>query len=135
MTDSRTPRERLDTLIAGLEEEVLRSDRTGRRLADEGGSAEDVAAMRSDIESLIEARGGSEPLRPADAGASGPSSKVAQAMQRLGRWSGVVQGRGLSAATPQVRMAFSGKAKVRRSARKLTRGGRGGSVGAGQEDC
>ena len=137
MTDRGSPKERLDALLAGLEDEVLRSSRTGQDLAEEGGCAEDAAAMRSGIEAVIQTRmndgrRGSEPVHAA-AGTSG-RSKVAQAMQRLRRWTGEVQGRGLHAA-PQVRMAFSGKSKVGKTARKPTRRGRGGSAGAGQKDC
>ena len=126
MTDSRTSRERLDALLAGLEDEVLRSDRTGGRLADEGGGAEDVGAMRSAIESLI---------RPHVGDAPGAKAKVTQAMARLGRWAWVVQDGGPLAAAPRVRMAFSGKAKVGKTARKPTRRRRGESVGAEHKDC
>ena len=91
MSDRRTPRERLDALLAGLEDEVLRAQRTGQRLADEGVATEDVGAMRSAIESLIHARTDDpeprpEPLRGADA--PGAKARVTQAMQRLGRWAG-----------------------------------------------
>ena len=140
MSDSKTPRERLDALLAGLEDEVLRSHLTGQRLADEGATTEDVGAMRSAIESLIHARTGDperrlEPLR--GAGAPGAKARVAQAMERLGRWAGVSQGEGTGGAAPRVRMAFSGEPseKAGKTARKATRRQPGGSDGAEHKDC
>ena len=139
MSDSKTPRERLDALLAGLEDEVLRSHRTGQLLADEGVATEDVGAMRSAIESLIHARTGNperrlEPLR--GAGAPGAKAKVAQAMERLGRWAGAVHGGGAGGAAPEARMAFSGEPseKLGKTARKATRRRRGGSDRDGHKD-
>ena len=141
MSDSRTPRERLDALLAGLEDGVLRPDQAGQRLADEGVAAEDVRAMRSAIESLIHARAGGperrqEPLRGDGDGASGAKARVAQVMERLGRWVGVVQDEGAGGAAPEVRMAFSGEPseKAGKTARKATRRQPGGSDGAGHKD-
>ena len=48
MSDVRKEQQRLDALLTGLEDEVLRSDEAG---------AADVQARRASIESLIEARG------------------------------------------------------------------------------
>ena len=142
MSDSRTPRERLDSLLTGLEDEVLRSDQTGQPLADEGVSTENVAAMRSNIESLIHARAGDpgrrrESLRGEGAGAKGAKAKVAQTMERLRRWAGMAQGGRATTAAPRVRMAFAGKRseKVGKTARNATRHHRGGSDGPGDEDC
>ena len=139
MSDSKTPRERLDALLAGLEDEVLRSHPAGQRLADEGVTTEDAGAMRSAIESLIHARTGDperrlEPLR--GAGAPGAKAKVAQAMERLGRWAGAVQGGGAGGAAPEARMAFSGEPskKLGKTARKATRRQRGGSDRGGHKD-
>ena len=142
MTDSRTSRERLDALLAGLEDEILRSDRTGRRLAEEGGGAEDVGAMRSGIESLIQARRNGSPrqavlLSSAGEGAPGAKAMVTQAMARLGRWAGVVQGARVGGGTPRVRMAFSGKPTEEggKTARKARRRRGGGSDGAKHNKC
>ena len=139
MSDRRTPRERLDALLAGLEDEVLRAQRTGQRLADEGVATEDVGAMRSAIESLIHARTDDpeprpEPLRGADA--PGAKARVTQAMQRLGRWAGAVQGGGAGGAVPEARMAFSGEPseEIGKTARKATRRPRGGSDRGGHKD-
>ena len=139
MSDSRTSRERLDALLAGLEDEVLRSHRTGQRLADEGVAREDVGAMRSAIESLIHARTGDperrpEPLRGAVA--PGAKARVVQAMQRLGRWAGAVQGGDVGGEMPEARMTFSGEPseEIGKTARKATRRQRGGSDRGGQKD-
>ena len=114
MTDHKGPREQLDTLLAGIEDEVLRLHQTGQRLADEGEATGDVGTMRSNIESLIYARAGDPEqrqasLRGAGVSAKGTRAKVMQAMQQLGHWSGLVQDAGASGAPPRVRMAFSGK--------------------------
>ena len=55
MSGARWPRERLDALLSGLEDEVLRSEQTGAAPADEGVAVEDAGPLRSAIESLIRA--------------------------------------------------------------------------------
>ena len=142
MSNNRIPRERLDALLAGLEDEVLRPDQTGQRLADEGVATENVGVMRSSIESLIHARTDGperrqESLRGDSDGAKGTKTKVARAMERLGRWAGVAQSGGATSAAPQVRMAFSGEPseKVGKTARNAARRQRGGSDGTRDEDC
>ena len=140
MSGSRTPRERLDALLAGLEDEVLRSDQTGQRLVDEGVATENVETMRSSIESLIHARAGGPERRQESLrgdGAKGAKAKVAHTLERLGRWAGVAQGGGATSAAPRVRMAFSGERskKVGKTARNTTRHQRGGSDGTGDDDC
>ena len=140
MSNSRTPKERLNALLAGLEDEVLRSDQAGQRLADEGVATENVGAVRSSIESLIHTRAGGPEQRQESLrgdGTKGAKAKVAQAMERLGRWAGVAQGSGTTSVAPQVRMAFSGErpAKVRKTARNATRHQRGRSDGTKDEDC
>ncbi len=114
MSSNRNSGERLDALLTALEDEVLRSDQGGQQLADESVSADDVGAMRASIESMVYARTYDtewrpESLRDADGRVSGPKTKVAQAMQRLGRWV-AAQGKG---AMPEVRMAFSGEQRER----------------------
>ena len=130
MTHSRTPRERLDALLAGIEDEVLRPGRTGPDILDQGGAVEDVGTMRSSIEALIEVRMGSGE----DTG--GARAKVTQAMERLGRWTGVVQGGNRSGALPQARMAFSGdpSEELGKTARKGTRRRDAGSDSTGRKD-
>ena len=106
MSESRTPVERLDSLLAGLEDEVLTSE------ADKDVSAEQLATMRSEIEALIGASVGRAEERELRRGASAPTvgtrAKVTRAMERLGSWAGIgAPGRG-PGASPRVRMAFSG---------------------------
>ena len=106
MSESRTPVERLDSLLAGLEDEVLTSE------ADKDVSAEQLATMRSEIEALIAASVGraEERERGRDAGAPTVEArvKVTRAMERLGRWAGKGALGREPGASPRVRMAFSG---------------------------
>lgn len=139
MSDSKTPRERLDALLAGLEDEVLGPHPAGQHLADEGVTTEEAGAMRSAIESLITARTGAsgrqqEPLR--GAGAIGTKAKVAQVMERLGRWAGEARSGRVGTAAREVRMAFSGEPseKVGKTARKATRHQRGESDPGGHKE-
>ena len=99
MNDTRNARERLDALLNGLEDEVI---------GGEGDVTSDVAAMRAQMEALIEAH--------ADGGRAERSSKsrdvkgkVASAMGLLTRWAGIGQGGARRTAMPRVRMAFSGE--------------------------
>ena len=66
----------------------------------------------------------------------GARAKVTQAMGRLGRWAGVMQGGDRSGALPQVRMAFSGKPseELGKTARKATRRRDAGGDSAGHKD-
>ena len=112
MSNNGTPAERLDALLGGLEEEVLRS---------EGAGTTSVEAMRFSMEALIETE-----LRASERRVGSPQKvdakgKVATAMERLGRWAGMVQGAARSA-RPRVRMAFSGE-------REPSEGGRRRDVG------
>ena len=118
MSESKTPMERLDLLLAGLEDEVLRSE------SEKNFSPEHLVSMRSEIESLIRANadraqewesGQSAGVPTATAGAK---EIMARAMKRLGS---------LAGASPRVRMAFSGARpeKARKS--------KGGNVGTGDD--
>ena len=142
MSDSRTPRERLDALLTGLEDEVLRSDQTGQGLADEGIATETAGAMRSGIESLILARAGGTEPRPGSLRGDGSrevKAKAAQAMERLGRWTGMGRDGHATSAPLRVRMAFSGERseKVGQTERNATRRRRaqGEAGGTWDEDC
>ena len=107
MNESKTPVERLDSLLAGLEDEVLTSE------ADKDVSAEQLATMRSEIaspnrEQFVGPTESQELGRDAGAPTVGTRAKVARAMERLGSWAGIsAPGRG-PGALPRVRMAFSG---------------------------
>ena len=129
MSESRTPVDRLDSLLAGLEDEVLTSE------ADKDVSAEQLATMRSEIEALIGASVGRaeerELGRGADAPTEGTRAKVARAMERLGSWAGIsAPGRG-PGASPRVRMAFSGD---RPENGRKSRGGDAGRRDSAPED-
>ena len=106
MSESRTPVERLDSLLAGLEDEVLTSE------AERDVSAERLATMRSEVETLIRASVDRaeerEPVRGAGEPTVGTRAKVARAMERLGNWAGASAPGGGPGASPRVRMAFSG---------------------------
>ena len=56
MSDSRTPLERLDSLLAGLEDGVLRATGVGGGSRDSDASLERLATMRSDIEEIVRAK-------------------------------------------------------------------------------
>ncbi len=140
MSDSRTPRERLDALLAGLEDEVLRADWARQHLAEESVATENVGDMRASIESLIHARTGAaqrqrEPLHDAGDGTKGAKAKVTHAMERVRRWAGVEQDGRVASAEPRVRMAFSGEPseEVGQTARNATRRQRGKPDAAGNE--
>ena len=125
MSDTRNARERLDALLTGLEDEVMRG---------EGCVDTDVAAMRAEIEAVIGRHLGA--TGPADAVASGAEDargKVAGAVERLGRWADAGHGAVRAALGPRVRMAFSG-AKPRRDERKNRGGGDSGGRSAKKED-
>ena len=106
MSESRTPVKRLDSLLAGLEDEVLTSE------AEKDVSAERLVTMRSEIEALIRASVDRaeerEPVRGAVAPTAGAGAKVARAMERLGSWAGASGFGAGPDASPRVRMAFSG---------------------------
>lgn len=129
MSESRTPVERLDSLLAGLEDEVLTSE------ADRDVSAEQLATMRSEIEVLIGASVGRAEERELGRGARAPTvgtrAKVARAMERLGSWAGIsAPGRG-PGASPRVRMAFSGD---RPKKGRMSKGGDAGRKDSTPED-
>ena len=106
MSESRTPVERLDSLLAGLEDEVLTSE------AEKNVSAECLATMRSETEALVRAGVdlGQErdPRQGAGAPAVGAKATVVRAMERLGSWAEASAPGGRPGASPRVRMAFSG---------------------------
>ena len=139
MSNNRTHRERLDALLAGLEDEVIRS-KDGWALSEETMATTHVGATRSVIESVIRRRLGAseerqELLGEKEAGGKGEQSKLVRAMERLGRWVGVTQTEDVVRAPPRVRMAFSGgrsqkNRKTEPSVEKQHRHGKGG----GEED-
>ena len=135
MSENRMHRERLDALLAGLEDEVIRSEE-GRAFSGETMATTRVGATRSAIESLIRgqlgvSQGRQELLLEQEAGGKGAKAKLARAMERLGRWVGVTQTEDVVRAPPQVRMAFSGgrsrkRRKTEPSAEKQRRHGKDG---------
>ena len=112
MSDTRNARERLDALLTGLEDEVLRG---------EGCVDTDVAAMRAEIEVVIRKHLGTIGSAEAVASRAIARGKVAGAVERIGRWADAGQGAVRAALGPRVRMAFSGE-KPTRDERK-NRGG------------
>ena len=114
MNETRKPHERLDALLTGLEEEVLRR---------KDASTTDIGAMRSSMELLIV--GIMDPKEESPRAVVDVKGKLAGAVERLGRWANMVQGYS-RADIPRVKMAFSGKQErpVRRSGRRGARTGR-----------
>lgn len=127
MSESRTSVERLDSLLAGLEDEVLTSE------AEKNVSAERLATMRSETEALIRASVDHraqerEPGRGTGAPTVGARATVARAMERLGSWTGASVPGGRPGASPRVRMAFSGDRPDKGRKSKGGDPGRGDSV-------
>ena len=126
MSENRTPVERLDSLLAGLENEVLTSE------AEKDVSAERLATMRSETEALIRASVDRaqerEPGRGAGAPTVGARATVVRAMERLGSWAGASAPGGGPGASPRVRMAFSGDRPEKGRKSKGGDAGRGDSV-------
>ena len=100
MNDIRNAHERLDALLTGLEEEVMRG---------EGVLATDVKAMRTDLEGLIVRHAGRGVRDDAAPTAGGVKDKRAIAKELMGRLAEIGQRAVRSNALPRVRMAFSGK--------------------------
>ena len=100
MKDTRNARERLDAVLTGLEDEVMRG---------EGSVGADVEGMRAEMEALIERHGGRSASEAARASAGGVKGKVAMAKELLGRWAGIGARNRERALVPRVRMAFSGE--------------------------
>ena len=114
MTHNKRSRERLDVLLAGLEEEVLQSDLAELRSEAAGTAHEAVRAMRSNMESLIRAADGSSQRRrespySEEERAKGVSARVAQMLERVGHWAGIAQSSRAPDVLAPVRMAFSGE--------------------------
>ena len=112
MKDKRNARERLDALLTGLEDEVMRG---------EGCVDTDVEAMRAEIEALIEMHVGAT---RATSHAGDVKGKVTNAVELLGRWAVMGQNGLRSVLVPRVRMAFSGAKRGQddRGSRKDRRG-------------
>ena len=114
MSDTRNARERLEALLTGLEDEVMRG---------EGCVDTDVTGMRAEMEALIGKHlGATGRAEAAASGAGDARGKVADAVERLGRWAGAGQSAMRAALGPRVRMAFSGE-------RESSEGGRRRDVG------
>ena len=100
MNDTRNAQERLDALLTGLEDEVIRG---------EGDVGTDVEAMRAEMAALIEAHAGDGRQRGALPKAGDVKARVASAMELLGRRAGISEVGSRRPAAPRVRMAFSGE--------------------------
>ena len=141
MTHNKTPKERLDTLLAGLEDEVLRSDLAGLHSEDEDTARDAARVMRSSIESLIRAPAGSldrrqQSLLDEGGRAKGLGAKVAQLMERAGHWAGVTQSGRAPGLSAPVRMAFSGEQpeEIEKTERKTKRRRSGETVDTEDKD-
>lgn len=125
MSNTRNARECLDTLLTGLENDVMRG---------EGTVVTDVEAMRAEIAELIERRMDASVARgerPATEGTL--KDRSVGVVELLRRWAGIGQGDIRSAGVPRVRMAFSGESERRREGGSEPGGG-SGNAGAGKED-
>ena len=100
MNDSRNAHKRLDALLTGLEDEVMRG---------EGGLPTDVTVMRAELEELIARHTGKGVRDEAALVAGGVKGRVAIAKELMSRWAGIGQRAVRSNALPRVSMAFSGK--------------------------
>ena len=141
MTRNKTPKEQLDGLLMGLEDEVLRSDLAGLRPEDGDVVRDTVSAMRSSIESLTRtstvSQGHQQECPPGEVRrAKGVSAKVTQLIERLGQWAGMTQSGHAPSLSEPVRMAFSGERseKVEKTARKTKRRRSGEAVGTKDGD-
>ena len=111
MSTTSKPGDRLEALLTGLEDEVLRMDDRPALSPDEDGATMDIDGLRLSMESAIaSAMDVTERQRDSSHHArKGPTGKVARALEFLGRWGGVRQDESRPTGVPQVRMAFSGK--------------------------
>ena len=110
MSTTSNPRDRLEALLTGLEDEVLRMDDRAALSPDEDGSTTDAGELRLSMESAIASAIGDagRPRESLHQIRKEPIGKVAKAMKLLGSWGGVKQGDGRPGGAPRVRMAFSG---------------------------
>ena len=139
MTAMKKPWERLDALLAGIENDVLLSDQAESMAAGEVVGIDETRKMRWEIESLIQAQ--SSGLdgsigRARREESKGTKAKVAHTLERLGRWARFAErGRG-SGGSKQLRMAFSGEDEKKRgegaSRRVPQRRGKGTTGGKGR---
>ena len=111
MSTTSKPRDRLEALLTGLEDEVLQMDDRAALSPDEGGATMDIDGLRLSMESAIaSAMDVTERRRESLHHArKGPKGKVARALELLERWGGAKQDKSRPTGVPQVRMAFSGK--------------------------
>ena len=116
MNDTQDARERLEALLTGLEDEVM---------CGEGCVDTDVAAMRAEIEGLIEKHVGAKEVATIRAG--DVKGRVSSAVERIGKWAGVGQRGERAALVPRLRMAFSGT-------KPDQQGQQGSEGGAGNRD-
>ena len=111
MSTTSKPRDRLEALLTGLEDEVLQMDDRAALTPDEDGATMDIGELRLSMESAIaSAMDVTERRRESSHHArKGPKGKVARALELLERWGGAKQDKSRPTGVPQVRMAFSGK--------------------------
>ena len=111
MSGTRKPRNRLEALLTGLENEVLQMEDSAAISPDEDGAAMDIGELRFSMESVVaSALDVTERRRESlHRAGEGPRGTVARALELLGRWEGVKQDESRPSRVPQVRMAFSGK--------------------------
>ena len=116
MNESRNARERLEALLTGLEEEVMRG---------EGCVDTDVAGMRAEIEELIRNRGDvAFDAETATPGVGAMKDKVMGVVELLGKWAGIGQSDARRGVAPRVRMAFSGERETEKGNKAEEKGER-----------
>ena len=111
MSTTSKPQDRLEALLTGLEDEVIRMDDRAALSPDEDGATTDIGELRLSMESVIASamdvterqRESSQHTR------KGQEGRVGRALEFLGRWGGVKKRESRPTGVPQVRMAFSGK--------------------------
>jgi len=143
MRERRTATERLDAMLAGLEDGVLETGAAEEVGLEETSVREGVEMIRSDIEALVGSLSGSAPGREpgarvgARALGAKAKGKVAERLARLGRRVGLGPHAGSESGTLRVKMAFSGSrsetgekdARREASQRKGARDDEGGQGG------
>ena len=110
MSEKRTATERLDALLAGLEDGVLGAGAAAQVEPEKTGPRESVEMIRSEIDALIGSHSPPAVVREPRAGVEVPTlgAKVAARVARLGRRVGLGPQAGGGSGALRVRMAFSG---------------------------
>ena len=111
MSTTSEPRDRLEALLAGLEDEVLRMDDGAALSPDEEGATTDIGELRLSMESVIATAMDVTEHQPESLHHAGKGriGIVAAPLELLRRWVGTKRRNSKPSGVPQVRMAYSGE--------------------------